>query len=823
VRAWADSLRSFGIRPAEVVALWSPNCPEWIAACLGIIAAGAVVMPVEAGITDAELARILTVGECRRAIVGGRLSERLARLAPHVQALALDEAAPAGEAVSGRLETDARLDAVAVLLFTSGTTGTPKGIPLTHRNIASNVAALAAERLARADDRVLVPLPLHHAYPLTVGVLGVLASGAALILPAGISGPQMVSALRAGGATILLGVPRLLEALLSGIEARLPARGPARLLSRSMLGLSIWCRRHGGPNFGRSLFSRLHREIGPRLRTLVCGGAHLDESVAWKLEGLGWQVLTGYGLTETSPVLTFNLPGRSRIGSEGRPIPGVELRVGEPDSGGLGEILARGPNVFQSYWRDPVQSAEAFETGGWFRTGDLGRIDSDGYLYILGRRKEIIVLPDGKKVFPENLEATYASLPVIREIGILVDGGRLRAVILPDYDAIRARGTMTLDKMLRQEIEHFSITLPSHLRLAGYAIARQPLPRTNLGKIRRHLLPGLYRTAASGVAETPAEPTEADRALLADPIGAMLWTWLERRFPDRPLRPDSSPQLDLDVDSLEWVNLTLQIQDRLGIPLSEAAIARVVTLRDLLVEAIEAGRQTPGAMISLQSAVTRVLAPPGPLLRAIGMLFYALNWAVIRLAYRLVVIGAGRLPLAGAVVLTPNHASYLDPFVLAAALPLAQLRRTYWAGWTGKLFSNAVARSFSRMARVVPIDPDRSPAISIAIATEVLRRGDALVWFPEGRRSPSGKITEFQPGVGLIIDRTRADALPIRIEGTFAAWPRTRRFPRPGRVRVTFGEPVTADRLAAGAEETAPRRVVRALREAVARTGSAGG
>jgi long-chain acyl-CoA synthetase len=170
--------------------------------------------------------------------------------------------------------------------------------------------------------------------------------------------------------------------------------------------------------------------------------------------------------------------------------------------------------------------------------------------------------------------------------------------------------------------------------------------------------------------------------------------------------------------------------------------------------------------------------------------------------------------------MTPNHASYLDPFALAAALPLSQLRRTYWAGWTGKMFSTAAARLFSRMARVVPIDPDRGPAFGIALATEILRRGHALVWFPEGRRSLSAELDEFQPGVGVIIERSRADALPIRIEGTFAAWPRTRRFPRPGRVRVTFGEPLPAEGLMRRAGAPSPQAIARALRESMVEIGA---
>src|SRR5690606_38836730 len=271
----------------------------------------------------------------------------------------------------------------------SGTTGTPKGVPLTHRNICANLQALLAAGLASPADRVLLPLPLHHAYPLTVGLLAPLAVGAAVVLPAGITGPQVMRALNEQRCTIMIAVPRLYEAMLAGIERQIDGLlRPVGAALRGLLAFSVWIRQRLGWRIGKALFFPLHRRIGPALRLLASGGARLEPKVAWWLEGLGWEVLTGYGLTETAPFLTFNPPGRARIESAGLPVEGVELRFApvEDADPGHGEILAKGTNVFSGYWDNPEATQEAFTEDGFFRTGDLGYLE-DGYLHIVGRSK----------------------------------------------------------------------------------------------------------------------------------------------------------------------------------------------------------------------------------------------------------------------------------------------------------------------------------------------------------------------------------------------------------------------------------------------------
>ena len=821
----AAGLTARGLQHGEPVGLLAPNSPRWIVAYLAAVSAGAIAMPLDDRMDDAEAARLIKMNTCRWLVTTARHADAVAgHLTDHAVTVILADDGPAMDPM--RLDSHSLLAAsatapvrlqaadVAVIAHTSGTTGTPKAVPLSHANLMANVAALLSAQLVRDGDRALLPLPLHHVYPMTVGLLMPLAAGVTIVFPAGLSGPELAAALREGGITHLLGVPRLYKALLDGIQAQVRTRGGviAALFSR-LLALSAGIARTTSLRIGRVLFFSLHRRLAPRLRILVSGGAALEPDVERALQGLGWEVLSGYGLTETSPILTFTRRGRRPAGTAGLPLPSVTLRIANADERGIGEIQARGASVFAGYRNDPGATAAAFTTDGWFRTGDLGRLDVQGYLHIAARQTETIVLADGKKVFPENLEAAYLGSPLIQELAILGHQGKLVALVVPNLEALRVRGGTRAADLIRDELAGRGRALPPYQRLSGIAVITEPLPRTQLGKPRRFLLPALYeRTLHRRSAEAPAVMSAADQALLASPGAARVWRWLERRFPDRPLSLDMSPQIDLGVDSLGWVNLSLEMEQALGLTLSEAAIARIVTLRDLVGEAGAAGEHPAGPPPALP--VLR-FERGGAALRALRRLLAMLNRLVMRSAFGLRVIGADNLPASAPFVICANHASYLDPFALAAALSYERLTQTWWAGWTGILFSGPLSRAFSRLAQVIPVDPDRAAASSLALGGTVLEHGRSLVWFPEGARSPDGSLQRFLPGIGALLANHPVPVVPAHIAGAFAAWPRTHRFPRPHRVIVTIGAPVTSAELIASGSR--PEDVAERIRALVAR------
>jgi long-chain acyl-CoA synthetase len=803
------------------IGLMAPNSPAWIEAFFGIVAAGAVVMPIDVQTADEDLQRMLAIGECRLVFAGAGQIDRLRNVTPSCQAVDLDavQATPRPEprdAMPGILLPPTDPQDVAVLAFTSGTTGTPKAVPLSHANLMSNVEALVVEGIIGPHDRALVPLPFHHAYPLTVGILTVLASGATIVLPAGLSGPQLVEAIREGRATALLGVPRLYDALLANIRAEVARQSrPVQRFFPLVLAASRLIHLHSGIPAGRWAFRALHARIGPTLRLMVSGGAALSAEVETTLIGLGWRVLTGYGLTETSPILAFNRPGRSRIGASGQALPGVQLRIANQDAEGSGEIEAAGRSVFTGYRHDDAATRNAFTADGWLRTGDLGRLDAGAYLFIVGRATETIILPNGKKIDPDSIEKAYAADPLIREIAVLHRAAGLAALIVPNDEAVREAGAFRIRGLIHDALNTRARTLPPHLRLTGFAVTRLSLPRTQLGKLRRHLLPALYENAhAARGATHEAVLSEADTALLAPPLAAAVWRWIHTRYPDQAIALDTSPQLDLGVDSLGWLDLTLALERDFGIALTEQQIARIVTLRDLLREAVTA---TPSQAPPSISAPQNIwLASYGPGVRATRFAGEAFLRGVMGAFFRLHVDGRQNLPPPPFLV-CPNHVSYLDSFALAAALPHRQLQSTYWAGWTGLLFATRLQRLFSRAAQVIPIDPDRAAAAGIALSSAVLSRGRTLVWFPEGGLSPDGSLQPFQPGIGAVLERYPVPVVPAYISGTVAALPPGKRLPRLRQIAVRFGVPLDPEAAAPDAAGRAHQQAIaEAIRNAVA-------
>ena len=518
----AAGLAEAGLCRGERVAILAGNSPEWVVACLAVVQTGGVAVPLDVQLTANALNHLLedsgvrlvftTLGNLQRLqIVWSDL-----RLTP----ILLDSGPSDPRGWRRMLVTRTKAwqnpapEEVTTLFYTSGTTGSFKGVPLSHRNLVFQLNTIISANLLSDGDCFLLPLPLHHTYPFAIGMLLPLAMGLTIVMPQALTGPQMMRAIHEGAVTTVVGAPRLFEALYSGIETRVKSgRRIAELLFWANLNLSLILRRWLGLRAGKLLLRPLHQQVGPRLRIMACGGAQLDPELAWKLEAIGWQVAIGYGLTETAPLLTLNPPGAAKIGTAGKPILGVELRI---DSSGprlglaqgrtvapqmklaSGEILARGPNVFAAYWNLPEKTAEAFTSDGWFRTGDLGFFDREGYLHLTGRLSTLIVTAGGEKVQPDDVEEAYSEAAVISEIGVLQEDGKLVAVIVPKLSEVHVGKEEAVGQAIREAVQTVSERLPSYQRISDFVLTRDSLARTRLGKIRRHLLAERYEQEKRG-------------------------------------------------------------------------------------------------------------------------------------------------------------------------------------------------------------------------------------------------------------------------------------------------------------------------------------
>lgn len=855
-------LARVGVSRGDHVALLAPSRPEWIVACLGVVGAGAVATPVDVQLGEEALGRVLRFSGAKVIFTTADQTERLERLDIGVvpKPILLDvgeEDHRSWRHLLAEVHRDAELarlepDEPAALFYTSGTTGAPKGVPLSHANLVFQIDAILGTNVVTEEDRMLVPLPLHHVYPLVMGILAPLALGLTIVLPHSLTGPQLVRALTEGEVSVIAGVPRLYTALYSGVarQAKSSGHATAALFGISS-GLSTRVRRWTGLDAGRFLMRPLRNRLGPRLKTLASGGAPLDPDLAQKLEGMGWRVVIGYGLTETAPLLTLNPSDGKKLASVGPPMPGIDIRIdpsalpdeeseqrGKGRRAGVpyqeGEILARGPGIFSGYRNLPKETEKVFTKDGWFRTGDLGYFDEDGYLYVTGRASTLIVTAGGKNVQPEEVEETYLRDSVVREIGVLQKDGRLVAVIMPDLDEIRRRDG-EIDRAIRRAVEEGSKRLPSYQRISEYAITRRPLERTQLGKVRRHHLEERFDAAKKdeesvGEAVGPItieEMSKEDRTLLENPAARRVWELLADRYSDRHLTLDTSPQLDLAVDSLGWVDLTLDIGQRTGVELSEEAIGSIYTVRDLLevvAEQAEAGGGSVPEALPLEQPEEILsdeqkqwLRPLGHVESAAARGMFALDRALARRVFHLSVEGIEHLPERGPFVITPNHISFLDPFAVAAALDYPRLRHTYWAGRVGAAFGNPLTRLISRLAQAFPIDSHRAVFSSLAFGAAVLKSQRNLIWFPEGHRSPTGELQAFKPGIGMLLDRYPVPVVPVYIDGTHEAMPPGRVWVQPKKVTVIFGNPLDPRELEQQGEGDVPQsRIVQALHEHVA-------
>lgn len=512
VRAFAALLEHEGVHPGTRVAIQSDNRPEWGLAYLAVLATGAVVVPLDAQLREMEVGEILAAAEATHAIGDARhmavLATARASRRPMLRLLSLDldagvphwDQAQREYASAPARATPAQPDDLAVLLFTSGTTGHAKGVMLSHWNLLSNVEAVARTFEFGPGDRFLSILPLHHTFESTGGFLCPLRVGAAVCTARGLASRELREDMASSGATLFIGVPLLYEKLMTAIDKAIDdAPFVSRLFARTLLGLTSLVRRLTGLRVGHVLARPLRRRAQlDRLRMFVTGAAPFAPDVFWRYIDFGWPMLEGYGLTETAPVVCANRPQHPSPGAVGWPLAGIDLRIAEPDADGDGEIVVRGPNVMLGYWRQPELTAEVLRDG-WFFTGDLGRVLPDGRVKITGRLKNMIATAAGKKIYPEEVEVQIANSPYVLEVvvvgGLDAQGDReeVHAHIFPNIPALEALAKSThvtfdeafIEGTLKREVESRGEELAPYKRVKKVIVRRTEFPKTTTGKIRR--------------------------------------------------------------------------------------------------------------------------------------------------------------------------------------------------------------------------------------------------------------------------------------------------------------------------------------------------
>jgi long-chain acyl-CoA synthetase len=789
----AEAVLSFlvksGIKKADRVAIISENRYEWCASYLGVLMAGAVAVPVDMRLTPEEIKNIIVDSETKLIIHSAETENNVkeATTGLSVRFLNLDSSGLQEAGTTPDME-DADEDDIASLLYTSGTTGSPKAVMLTHRNFCSDAEAIIGAGIIANKDNVLSVLPLYHTYAFMCTFVVPVLLGGQITYPPALKAPELVSAMKEAGVTVLVGVPQLLQLMRDRILEKIKQLpSPVRGLVLKWLKLLGFLRRKTDINIGRFIF----RPFGSQFRFFTSGGAKLDPEVMKDLEAIGFTVLEGYGLTETSPVVTFNPIEKRKPGSVGKPLPNVEIKIISPSSTGEGEIAIKGPMVMKGYYKNPEATASAIKDG-WLLTGDLGYIDKEGYLFITGRLKELIVLSSGKNIYPEEVENNYLKAPLVREVCVIEQDGRLQAVIVPDTEYARKHKIGNISEALRWQIESISNNLPPHMRIKGYTLSPDPLPKTPLGKLRRFMIKG-------GIRKAPKEP---DKTLLADETGRRVVECLTPLLTDKvPVQSSDSLDLDLGLDSLKRIELVVSLEKAFSIKLPEGFIAEVQTVKDL-VEGIKRIRAAGYAAKAEDVEGIHAVLEKEPsdedkkligLTRNVFEEFTALFLRgivklVLKLFFRLEVRGVENIPLPPFIVAS-NHASYFDGFVIGAGVPQKVFRSLYFQGYK-RYFIGRLSSLFARLAHVIVIDPDVYLDRALQLSSYVMRQGGVLCIFPEGGRSFDGSIMPFKKGIGMLALGLNVPVVPARIKGTFEILPRGARFPKAGKITLTFGKPL---------------------------------
>jgi long-chain acyl-CoA synthetase len=844
VRSIAFRLRQESIQFGDRVALIGENHPSWAIAYLGTVLHGAVIVPLDPHGEIETIKNFLDNSEAKIAFLSpdqterfSQIEEKLGRKIPAVvwgteqppngfQRFE-DWAATEFPESHTKEVPPAKGDDLAVLMYTSGTTGTPKGVPLTHANVIAELEGVNRVLKLSDKEKILSLLPLFHAYLQIVNLWIATTYGCEVGYLRELTPAELSEAMKSFKPTILTTVPRLWylfhKKIFDAVKAR-PAS--VQVVFKTMLALNGTLRDTLHVNLGRRFFSQVHESFGGELRIAISAGSRFDEDVAKDFHKLGFTILQGYGLTETSGAATATYENDNRVGSVGRPMHGAEIKILDPDKDDVGEVLIKGPMVFKGYYRNAQATAEAFTDDGWFRSGDLGKVDKDGHLYIVGRGKDVIVLPSGKNVHPEDLEVHYLKCPLVSELAIIgvQDEGegragaeKLAAVVVPHFDYLKQTKVANSKEAIRHALDNLGRELPEYQRVRDYIIRAEPLPRTATNKIKRFQLKD---EVESGIIATEVkEPkgwefSEADNALLDTNAGKAVVEAIRRNAKDAGIvHPAMNLEIDLGLDSLARAETFAALEQAFSTEFKGDEAAQPLTVGNVIELVNKHGGET-SQVVSLDlnwGKIVREADEDFPEVRGIlnnRPVFWAFAFGVykcfglfFRAFTRLEIRGVENLEkvtklneqgtIEKPFLICPNHQSFLDPFVLCSNYPFALFRNVFHVG-ASEFFSNAFMRFVAKTLNVVPVNPDAELMRAMKAGAIGLKHGKVLNIYPEGERAFDGELHTFKKGAAILAAELDLPIVPVALDGLHNVWARESWRIRPAKVKITIGKPFYA-------------------------------
>ena len=769
--------------------VFSENREGWAYAFFSVWLNEGVAVPVDASSTASDVAYILNdcqpdavwVSKEREAVLRESLTQTVSNgegTCPQVfiiddyERLSLQNEQPCSFLPWSAL-SEPDNDDTAIIIYTSGTTGSPKGVMLSYKNLKANVHSVSYDVPIYTDKRrALILLPLHHVLPLMGSLIAPLYMGAGVAICPSLSGPDIMDTLCRGKVGIMIGVPRLWQTLYVGIKKKIDQSVVARLLF-------ALCSAAKSRTLSRLVFSSVRKKMGGHIDYCVSGGAALDREIGEGLRTLGLDVLEGYGMTETAPIIAFTRPGDIIPGCSGLPLPGVDCKLVN------GELCVKGPNLMKGYYNRPEETAAVIDSDGYLHTGDLARFDSAGRIIITGRTKEIIVLSNGKNVQPSEIEYKLEKYDkLVKEAAVVQDGDKLRAIIVPQpaWAATLTDSEVTA-QLKREVLEPYNMTVSAYKKIMSILVYRGELPRTRLDKLQRYKLGAILQEeqgARSREHSSKPEPDFEEYLLL-------------KRFieSEKGVKVHAADHIetDLALDSLDKVSLQGFIEGTFGTSVgvdempafpSIEALARHVATQKTRMEAEEIDWH----QLLLGPVDTLPLPTAGYAYRFLSRLF---KWFFC--CYNcLTVRGKKNIPVRGACILAPNHQSFVDGPLVLSGIPWSDLGEYFFYA-TEEHVRGDLRRKLSSVSNVIVMERAHLKTSILKLA-KVLREGHRIVIFPEGARTHDGGTVPFKKTFAILAKELGVPIVPVCIRGAFDSLPRGSRFMRPKHINVTYLDPI---------------------------------
>lgn len=658
---------------------------------------------------------------------------------------------------------------VSLILYTSGTTGNPKGVMLMFDNILINMEGLDEYKMFRTTDRVLALLPMHHIFPLLGAGVVPLGKGATIVFLKEVSSQAMVEALQKYKITFIIGVPKLWEMLHKKIMEKINGGKITKFIFKLAEKIN-------SKNFSRKIFKKVHDGFGGNIRFFVSGGSKLDPQVSRDFLTLGIDVCEGYGLTETSPMISFTPTDEVVPGSAGKILTGVTVKIADD-----GEILAKGRNVMKGYYGRPDATAEVIDKEGWFHTGDLGEI-KNGLLYVTGRKKEMIVLSNGKNINPIEIEQwIMANTDLIKEMAIMDYEDKLTAVIYPDFYKLHEEGITNITETFKKGvIDKYNKQAASYKKVLDVKIVQEELPKTKIGKIRRFMLKDVINKKKEKVQNIVEPSTEEYKN-----ISAFL-----KSIKNKPIIPNAHLELDLGLDSLDTVELLSHIEGTFGVKIDEQTFVEHCTV-EKLAEYVEkhSKEMMNDTKMDWKEILSKDTEGELPKSNGIGKIIKFILKPAFLFFVKVKKEGLENIEKNEPVIFAGNHQSFLDGFIVNQAVPNSVLDKTYYFADI-KHFKKGYMKFMGENSNIIFVDINKNLVNSLQMLSKALRNGKNIVIFPEGTRTRDGKINNFKKFFAILSKELNIPIVPFVLDGAYEAYPPSSKYPKGGDVKVKFLEKI---------------------------------